>query len=171
MKLENFITSHTGLVHFVFSMLSLALGTVVLLSAKGTRFHKLMGRLYCIAMTITLATAFMTYRLFGTWGIFHWTALVSTLTLLCAMLPVLTRRPSNNYISLHLSFMYWSVMGVYAAFVSETLVRMPKVVVESGIPNHVFYTMTGVGTAMVMALAVYFFLQLKPRWDKQFSRN
>jgi len=37
-------------------------------------------------------------------------------------------------------------MGVYGAFVSETLVRMPKVVVNSGIPNSVFYNMTGIGT-------------------------
>jgi len=60
-------------------------------------------------------------------------------------------------------------MGVYGAFVSETLVRMPKVVVESGIPNSVFYNMTGIGTALVMGLGVYYFLKLKPKWDKQFE--
>jgi len=65
--------------------------------------------------------------------------------------------------------MYWSIMGVYGAFVSETLVRMPKVVVESGIPNSVFYNMTGIGTALVMGLGVYFFLKLKPKWDRQFE--
>lgn len=67
--------------------------------------------------------------------------------------------------------MYWSVIGVYGAFVSETLVRMPKVVVESGIPNSVLYNMTGVGTAFVMGLGVYFFLKLKPKWDIQFEHK
>jgi len=71
--------------------------------------------------------------------------------------------------SLHFSFMYWSIMGVYGAFVSETLVRMPKVVIESGIPNSVFYQMTGIGTAIVMGLGVYFFLKNKSKWDKQFG--
>jgi len=60
-------------------------------------------------------------------------------------------------------------MGVYGAFVSETLVRMPKVVIESGIPNSVFYQMTGIGTAIVMGLGVYFFLKNKSKWDKQFG--
>ncbi len=62
-------------------------------------------------------------------------------------------------------------MGVYGAFVSETLVRMPKVVVESGITNSVFYNMTGIGTAIVMGLGVYFFLKLKPKWEKQFGQK
>lgn len=62
-------------------------------------------------------------------------------------------------------------MGVYGAFVSETLVRMPKVVVENGIPNGVFYQMAGIGTAMVMGVGVYFFLKFKPQWDRKFAQN
>jgi uncharacterized membrane protein len=171
MNLENFITSNTGLIHFIASLFALLLGTFVLVLPKGTAKHKAVGRLYALTMLVVLTTAFMTYRLFGTWGIFHWTAVISSLTLICGLIPILTRRPINNYTSLHFSFMYWSVMGVYGAFVSETLVRMPKVVVESGIPNSVFYNMTGIGTALVMGLGVYFFLKLKPKWDKQFGQN
>lgn len=171
MNFGNFITSNTGLIHFISSIVALLLGTFVLVLPKGTSKHKTIGRLYGMTMLVVLVTAFMIYRLFGTWGIFHWTAVVSSLTLFCGLLPILTRRPTNNYLSLHFSFMYWSIMGVYGAFVSETLVRMPKVVVESGIPNSVFYNMTGIGTAIVMGLGVYFFLKFKPKWDKQFGRN
>jgi hypothetical protein len=67
--------------------------------------------------------------------------------------------------------MYWSVMGVYAAFVSETLVRMPKVVIESGIPNSVFYNMTGIGPALVMGLGGYFFAKYRSKWEKQFAQG
>lgn len=169
MNFGNLITSHTGLVHLIASILAIILGTLVLMLPKGTAKHKLIGRLYGLTMLVVLITAFMTYRLFGTWGIFHWTAVVSSLTLIFGLIPILAKRPVNNYKSLHFGFMYWSVMGVYAATVSETLVRMPSVVVESGIPNSVFYNMTGVGTAVVMGLAVYFFLKLKPKWDKQFE--
>jgi len=169
MNFGNFITSTTGLIHFIASIGALLLGTVVLALPKGTATHKMIGRLYGLTMLVVLTTAFMTYRLFGTWGIFHWTAVLSSLTLFCGLIPILTKRPTNNYISLHFSFMYWSIMGVYGAFVSETLVRMPKVVVESGIPNSVFYNMTGVGTAIVMGLGAYFFLKLKPKWEQQFG--
>ncbi len=168
MNFGNFITSNTGLIHFIASMFALLLGTLVLFLPKGTLKHKFFGRLYALTMLVVLTTAFMTYRLFGTWGIFHWTAVISSLTLVCGIIPILIKRPTNNYISLHFSFMYWSIMGVYGAFVSETLVRMPKVVVESGIPNRFFYYMTGIGTAIVMGLGVYFFLKNKSKWDKQF---
>jgi uncharacterized membrane protein len=169
MNFGNFITSDTGLIHFIASIFALLLGTFILVLNKGTTIHKIFGRLYALTMLVVLITAFMTYRLFGTWGIFHWTAVISSLTLVCGLIPILIKRPINNYKSLHFSFMYWSIMGVYGAFVSETLVRMPKVVVESGIPNSVFYNMTGIGTALVMGLGVYFFLKFKPKWDKQFE--
>jgi uncharacterized membrane protein len=171
MNFENFVTSDTGLIHFIASLFALLLGTLVLALSKGTLKHKIIGRLYALTMLVVLTTAFMTYRLFGTWGIFHWTAVISSVTLICGLIPILTRRPTKNYMSLHFSFMYWSIMGVYGAFVSETLVRMPKVVIESGIPNSVFYQMTGIGTAIVMGLGVYFFLKLKPKWDLQFGQE
>jgi len=169
MNFGNFITSDTGLIHFITSILALLLGTFILVLTKGTTKHKIIGRLYALTMLVVLITAFMTYRLFGTWGIFHWSAVISSLTLICGLIPILIKRPISNYKSLHYSFMYWSIMGVYGAFVSETLVRMPKVAVESGIPNSVFYNMTGIGTALVMGLGVYFFLKLKPKWDRQFE--
>jgi len=169
MNFENFITSETGLIHFIASIFALILGTFILVLNKGTTKHKILGRLYALTMLVVLITAFMTYRLFGTWGIFHWTAVISSLTLVCGLIPILIKRPINNYKSFHFSFMYWSIMGVYGAFVSETLVRMPKVVVESGIPNSVFYNMTGIGIVLVMGLGVYFFLKFKPKWDRQFG--
>ena len=131
---------------------------------KETTKHKMIGRLYVLTMLVVLVTAFMTYRLFGTWEIFHWTAVISSLTLICGLIPVLIKRPINNYKSLHFSFMYWSIMGVYGAAVSEILIRMPKVVVESGIPNSVFLQYNGVETALVMGIGVYLFLKLKPKW-------
>lgn len=169
MNLNHFITSSIGFIHFIASVMALVLGTFVLGLPKGTRQHKLIGKLYMFAMFIVLTTAFMTYQLFGTWGIFHWSAVISTLTLVAGLVPIYIKRPAKSYVVLHFSFMYWSVMGVYAAFVSETLVRLPKVVVESGIPNSVFYNMTGIGTGLVMGLGVFYFLKLRPKWEKQFG--
>lgn len=170
MKFSNFIKSNIGLVHFLFSMLSLVSGTAVLILNKGTLRHKLIGKLYSLSMLVVLTTAFMTYRLFGKWGIFHWTAVISSLTLIAGIIPIYYKVPAKKYISLHYSFMYWSVLGVYGAFVSETLVRMPKVVAESGIPNRVFYSLTGIGTAVVMGLGVFYFLKFRSKWDTQFNK-
>ena len=111
-----------------------------------------------------LVTAFMIYRLFRGFGIFHWMAIVSAITLLGGMIPILLKRP-KSYVSLHFNFMYWSVIGLYAAFVSETLVRIPSVVIESGIPNSTFYNMTGVGVALTMGLGVFFYLKNKKIWN------
>lgn len=169
MNFNNFITSPIGFIHFISSMIALLLGTIILFDSKGTKRHRLIGRLYGITMLIVLITAFSTYNLFGKWGIFHWTAVISSVTMICGLVPIFTKKPSNNYLPLHYSFMYWSIMGIYGAFVSETLVRMPKVVVESGFPNKIFYNMIGVGTALVMGLGVYFFIKFKPIWDNKFK--
>jgi len=169
MNTNNIIGNEIGLIHLIASVVALIAGTLILFLTKGTQLHKRIGYTYVTSMTILLITAFMIYRLFGTWGVFHWTALISTLTLICGLVPILTRRPTNNYISLHFSFMYWSVIGLYGAFAAETLVRIPKIVIESGIPNKVFYNMTGIAVGLTMGLGAYFFIKLKPKWDKQFG--
>jgi len=169
MNFENFITSNTGLMHFIASLFALLLGTFILILQKGTSTHKIIGKLYVLTMLVLLITAFMTYRLFGKWGIFHWMAVISTVTLLCGIIPISIKRPVNNYVLLHFSFMYWSIIGVYGAFVSETLVRIPKVVVEGGIPNNVFYNLIAIGTILVMGFGAYFFIKLRPKWERQFG--
>lgn len=169
MNFDYIITDLKGLVHLVFSILSLLTGSFVLGFKKGTKIHKKIGYVYSASMIIVLATSFTMYNLFGTWGIFHWAAGVSTITLALGMIPILTKRPKKNYISMHFSFMYWSVIGLYGAFMAEFFVRFPKTVVESGIPNEVFYNMTGIAVAITMGLGAYFFIKRIPKWNKIFN--
>jgi len=170
MNFNNLITGNIGLIHLVFSIVALITGTLVLLKKKGSKTHKKIGYVYSISMVGLIITAFMLYNLFGSFGIFHWLAIVSTLTLAGGMIPILSKKPVDGYIALHWNFMYWSVMGLYAAFVSETIVRIPQVVVENNIPNHVFYSMTGIGTGIVMFLAVIIFFIKKKHWQ-QFEKR
>ena len=72
----------------------------------------------------------------------------------------------KSYISLHFGFMYWSVIGLYGAFVAETLVRIPDVVIESGIPNSTFYNMTGIAVGITMGLGAYLFITNRNEWSK-----
>lgn len=171
MNFDHIISNNTGLIHLIVSIITLLTGTLNLILVKGTVLHKRIGQVYAVAMIVLLVTAFMMYNLFGTWGIFHWTAVISTLTLFGGLFPILTKRPANNYVLLHFSFMYWSVIGLYGAFVSELFVRLPKMVVENGTPNNTFYIMMNIGIFLTMGLGAFFFIKLKPKWDKQFGHN
>ncbi|HEV2292419.1 MAG TPA: hypothetical protein VGR35_01105 [Tepidisphaeraceae bacterium] len=55
----------------------MACGLLVLLRAKGTRSHRVIGYLYVAAMLALNVTAFLIYRLYGRFGPFHVAALVS----------------------------------------------------------------------------------------------
>jgi len=165
MNLEHLISGNIGLIHLIFSILALILGTLVLSFTKGTKKHKRIGYYYCIAMLGVNITAFMIYQLYNKFGIFHWMAVLSLSTLILGMLPVIMKRP-KSYVTLHFNFMYWSVIGLYAAFTAETLVRIPDIVIESGIPNSTFYNMTGIATGIVMTLGAFFSIKNKKKWMK-----
>ena len=110
-------------------------------------------------MLVLLVTAFSIYRLFGGFGIFHIAAVVSTVTLAGGMLPVLFKKP-RHYILLHYTFMYWSVIGLYAAFISETLTR---------IPDSPFLGTVGIATFTVTILAQIGFYKYKKKWEERFD--
>lgn len=162
--------SLTGQVHFIASIAALLSGTFVLSARKGTTTHIRAGYAYTVSMVVVLATAFMIYRLFGGWGMFHWAALISSATLAAGLIPIWIKKPAKSYIELHFSFMYWSVIGLYAAFFAETFTRLPTVVVIDGIPNSVFYIMVGISAFLTMSLGGWFFYRYLPKWRLTFNK-
>ncbi len=171
MNLDALYADSVGLIHLLASVIALVSGTGVLFLTKGTRTHKRIGYIYTVAMTVLLVTAFSIYRLFGGWGIFHWLAVLSTVTLLGGLIPILIKRPRVGHIALHFSFMYWSVMGLYAAFMAETMVRLPRtdLIFENKEPSAGFFYMTGLAVAITMGLAGSFFRKFRPKWQKAFD--
>lgn len=156
--MDNLVHSTTGLIHLIASLLSLLSGTLILLMAKGTRTHKTIGYTYGIFMLIVNGTAFGLYHLSEGFGPFHFAALISLATLVAGMVPVLLR--TQSWMSLHLSFMYYSVIGLYAAFTSEIIVRIPGIS---------FGPAVGIATATVMIIAMILFRFLFIKWTHQFS--
>lgn len=152
--MHTLVHSPTGLIHLIASLLSLLAGTLVLVMAKGTRIHKTIGYAYGIFMLTVNGTAFGLFGLFGNFGPFHAAALISLATLAAGMIPVMMRTP--QWLKLHFSFMYYSVIGLYAAFASEVIVRIP------GIP---FGPAVGLATAVVMISAMIAFRSLSKRWQ------
>jgi len=139
-------------------MISLISGTLVLVLTKGTRIHKSIGYVYCLFMLIVNGTAFGLYHLYGRFGPFHLAALISLSTLLAGIFPVLIR--TKSWLNYHLAFMYYSVMGLYAAFASEVIVRIPGIA---------FGPAVGIATAVVMITAMIIFQTLSKKWINQSS--
>lgn len=169
--MENIVNGTTGFIHLISSVIALITGLFVLITKKGTKRHKRIGYAYAVSMVLMNATAFMIYRLYGTFGIFHWFAVISSLTLFAGLYPVLTKR-SKNYLLTHFTFMYWSVAGLYCAFMAEIFSRLPRIVLtEAGEPMTVFYKGVGIGVGAVMIIAVFFFIRHQPKWTKQYEQK
>lgn len=145
--------------HLLSAGVALISGSFVLLGTKGTRLHKKIGYTYVMSMIAVNVTAFCIYRLFGGFGPFHIAAIISLITLVLGMVPALLRTP-KNWFDLHFAFMYYSVIGLYAAFVSETLVRIPG--------TH-FGSMVGFSTCIVMFAGMGFFQWQRKKWRQRYN--
>lgn len=156
----NLVNNQIGLIHLVASIFALVLGSAVLLMTKGSKIHIRMGYFYVVSMVVLLVTAFMLYNLFGKWGIFHYFAVISSVTLALGMIPILLRNHIKNWAYLHFSFMYWSVIGLYGAFVSEMMTRIPETPL---------YNMVGLATGGVVLVGGIVFGINKPKWMKMMA--
>ena len=158
--MENIVGDEIGLVHLISSCFALIFGTYILIAEKGTKRHIKIGYLYVISMGILILTAFMIYRLFNGWGIFHYTTLLSLISIILGMVPIWTKKPKDNWKYLHFTFMYWSVIGLYAAFAAEILTRIPKTP---------FFGMVGIATGLIMLVGGIVFGMNKAKWIKTFE--
>lgn len=156
--MNSLIHSTTGLIHLIFCSVALITGTSILILVKGSVIHKRIGYVYSLSMLIVNGTAFGLYHLFGRLGPFHIAALISLLTLVAGMFPVLLR--TKSWLNYHLAFMYYSVIGLYAAFASEVIVRIPGIA---------FGPAVGVATALVMITAMILFHTLSKKWSNLYS--
>lgn len=153
--MQTLIHSNAGLVHVIAAIGAMLVGTLVVIIQKGTRTHRMLGYLYFYSMLILNGTAFLLYGLLGTFGPFHVAALVSLATLLLGFIPVFRRKPKNKWLIRHFTFMYYSVVGLYAAFASETLTRIPETL---------FYTMVSIASVGITLIGVIIYIRFRPRW-------
>lgn len=111
-----------GTAHLTAAIVTLALGLVVLLAAKGSPMHRLFGLGYVGAMVAVNVTALGLYRLNGQFGPFHALALLSLAVVTMGVLAILRRRP--NWLARHYQSMAYSYLGLCAAAVAEVAVRL-----------------------------------------------
>ncbi|MDN4166833.1 DUF2306 domain-containing protein [Cytophagales bacterium LB-30] len=156
------IHSPMGGLHVAASLIALLAGTRILLLAKGGKMHKIWGYGYAGAMLATNATAFMLFQLFGGFGPFHVAAIFSLLTLCMGMYPAISRK-NPDWIRRHMYWMHYSVVGLYAALISEIVVRVPL-----GIS---FFTAVGLGTGAVVLLGVWIIQRKAPYWMQEGGKS
>ncbi len=114
-----------GWIHTIFGLIALSAGTAVILLKKGTRLHRTLGHVYFNGMLALNITALFIYNLFGGFGPFHWLALISLITLVAGMIPVLFRWPTKRWVQVHAGFISGSYVGLVAAFAAEITSRLP----------------------------------------------
>ncbi len=165
--MNGIISSPLGLIHLVSAFVAMVFGLWVLVIPKGDLKHKQIGYIYLAGMAVLNTTAFMIYSLYGYFGIFHWMAVLSSLTLIAGMVPILTKRTSNP-VGTHLTYMYWSVVGLYAAFMAEVFSRLPKIVLDAqGKPTYTFYNFIGIAIGLVMGIGIYVFIKFRKSWEEE----
>lgn len=155
------IRSYTFLswLHIGAALTAMVLGILVLCMRKGTLRHRRMGYGYLTCMLAVNASAFCLYKLFGFFGPFHVAAVVSLLTVLAGMRVALRRDRTPGWLVTHLTYMYWSVIGLYAAFFSEVMVRLP-------IPGR-FMWLVGGATAATILFGALMQGRLTQRWSSE----
>lgn len=112
-----------GGLHFGSAILAMIFGAILILKEKGTKFHIRAGYIYAFMMIVLNVTALMIYKLFGHFGPFHYAALISLASLFGGLIPAYLKKPKKTWLEFHYEFMNWSVIGLYAAFWSETFSR------------------------------------------------
>lgn len=115
--------SAIGWIHIASALGALALGASMVLRRKGTRLHRITGRIYVGAMLMLNLSALMIYDMTGHFGPFHAGAIFSLACVLIGLSAPMFRR--GNWLQRHYRWMGWSYFGLLAAAFAEAMVRVP----------------------------------------------
>lgn len=119
--------SPVGMAHVFFGVLALILGGIVVFQPKGTQRHRKIGYAYLFSMLMLNGLSFCMYKFSGHFGPFHVLSIISLFTLLNGWMVAFFRRPAGRWLQIHLYWMLWSYIGLWAAFATEIIVRLPFV--------------------------------------------
>ena len=151
------VASPVGLIHVIVSVLALIFGTWILVTQKGTAIHRKIGYVYTVNMLLVNITALMIYRLTGSFTLFHIFAAYGLVTVSIGIAVAILRKPEKNWLTYHFYFMYWSVIGLYAALGAELSVRIPATP---------FWWMVGLSAGAVSIIGTIIYVKKKDDWMK-----
>lgn len=100
--------------HVLAALSALGAGAAVLLLRKGTHTHRRLGTVYVVALALVNAAALSLHRE-STFGVFYALAIVSLVTIVAGLSPLLVGKRSPVVIANHAYCMTWSYAGLVAA--------------------------------------------------------
>jgi uncharacterized membrane protein len=117
--------SHTvqGWAHVVAAVLALLLGAPQVARRPGDRWHRRVGYAYLLALGCCDLAAFAVYHFTGHFNVLHVGALVSAYCLVCGTLPLYRQPRALEAKIQHARWMLRSYVGVWAAGLTELVVR------------------------------------------------
>ena len=159
--MDDFVSGLLGLVHTLSAAIALISGLVVLSKQKGTRTHRKVGYTYFFSMIILNVTAIPITNMSGTFGFFHVFILISLPTTILGLYIPLFSRHKRNWVLQHFSYMFWSYVGLIAAFIAEVMVRLPVILANTE-QQVATESLSAIGIMLAFAImgAVMFFAEL-----------
>lgn len=100
--------------HVLAALSALGAGAAVLLLPKGTQRHRLIGKVYVLALVLVNVAALSLHRE-DVFGVFHALAVASLVTIAVGLSPLLLGKRSPTVIGTHAFCMTWSYAGLVAA--------------------------------------------------------
>jgi uncharacterized membrane protein len=161
--MDKLVGDNIGLIHLISGVVALISGGLVIVLKKGTLIHKRIGYIYVISMAILIISSFGIYRLFGKFGLFHYLSIISSFSLIAGMIPMFKKTRTPKDYETHFKRMYWSVVGLFAAFAAESFVRVPKF---GGFWNAVAWSFV-----LVFIICLIAFIKMRPVWSKKFGKG
>jgi uncharacterized membrane protein len=101
----------------------LLVGAAVLLTPKGSHTHRVIGSIYALVLVVVNAAALLLHRE-NAFGVFHWLAVASLVSLAGGLLSLLLGKRSPPVIATHAYFMTWSYAGLLAAGCGQLAVAL-----------------------------------------------
>lgn len=133
-NITNWIHSTEGVIHLASAVIGLATGTYLLIAKKGSKTHKLIGRIFGYSVIIVNVSALFIYDFNGgKIGPFHFLIPVSLFFLLYGWIPMIKKKKSKNFINKHIIGMIGASLGLWAAGATEYYFRE---LVSSGTPKN-----------------------------------
>lgn len=161
--MDKLVGDNIGLIHLISGVVALISGGLVIVLKKGTLIHKRIGYIYVFSMAILIISSFGIYRLFGKFGLFHYLSIISSFSLIAGMIPMFKKIRTPKDYETHFKRMYWSVVGLFAAFAAESFVRVPKF---GGFWNAVAWSFV-----LVFIICLIAFIKMRPVWSKKFGKG
>jgi uncharacterized membrane protein len=116
-----------GIGHLAAASLSLLTGAFQLARPRRDTLHRRVGYLYVGAMLVNNLSALTIYLFTGGFNVFHALALYSLFNVTMAMRPMLANPRPFQWRRIHYMWVAWSYAGLFAAAITEFLVRVAHV--------------------------------------------